>query len=127
MLMIQFKRSLQSILKGLKTLTERAERLEKQLAKFEKPQATKKPKPKAKVKAKPARKAPARKPVSKKPAKITAFDSVLGIVQKSKDEVTTAQIKNKTGFSNKKIYDIINRAKKQGKVKAIKRGVYTKV
>ena len=97
------------------------------MAKFEKPQTTKKPKPKAKVKPKPARKAPARKPVSKKPAKITAFDSVLGIVQKSKDEVTTAQIKNKTGFSNKKIYDIINRAKKQGKVKAIKRGVYTKV
>ena len=125
--MKQFKRSLQSILKGLKALTERTEKLEKQLAKFEKIPATKKPKPKAKVKPKPARKAPARKPVSKKPAKITAFDSVLGIISESKDEVTTAQIKKKTGFSNKKIYDIINRAKKQGKVKAIKRGVYTKV
>ena len=111
--MIQFKRSLQSILKGLKTLTERAERLEKQLAKFEKPQTTKKPKPKAKVKPKPARKAPARKPVSKKPAKITAFDSVLGIIQESKDEVTTAQIKKETGFSNKKIYDIIKKEELQ--------------
>jgi len=125
--MKQLKRSLESILKGLKTLTERTQKLEEQLVKLEKPQATKKPKPKAKVKPKPARKAPARKPVSKKPAKITAFDSVLGIIQKSKGEVTTAQIKKKTGFSNQKIFDIISRAKKQGKVKTVKRGVYAKV
>ena len=125
--MKQLKRSLESILKGLKTLTERAERLEKQLAKLEKPQATKKPKPKAKVKPKPARKAPARRPVAKKAAKITAVDSVLGIIQKSKGEVTTAQIKKETGFSNQKIFDIISRAKKQGKVKTVSRGVYTKV
>lgn len=125
--MKQLKRSLQSILKGLKSLTERAEKLEKQLAKLEKVQTTKKPKPKAKAKPKPARKAPAKKPVSKKAAKITAFDSVLGIIHKSKGEVTTAQIKKKTGFSNKKIFDIISRAKKQGKVKTVARGVYAKV
>jgi hypothetical protein len=125
--MKQLKRSLQSILKGLKALTERTEKLEKQLAKFEKPKATKKPKPKAKVKAKQVRKAPARKPVAKKAAKITAVDSVLGIIQKSKGKVTTAQIKKKTGFSNKKIFDIVSRAKRQGKVKTAARGVYTKV
>ena len=125
--MKQLKRSLQSILKGLKALTERTEKLEKQLAKFEKPQATKKPKPKAKVKAKQARKAPARRPVAEKTAKITAVDSVLGIIRNSKGEVTAAQIKKKTGFSNKKIFDIISRAKKQGKVKTVARGVYKKV
>ena len=125
--MKQLKRSLQSILKGLKALAERTEKLEKQLAKFEKPQATKKPKPKAKVKPKPARKAPARRPVARKTAKITAVDSVLGIIQSSKGEVTTAQIKKKTGFSNKKIFDIISRSKKQGKVKTVARGVYAKV
>ena len=125
--MKQLKRSLQSILKGLKELTERTEKLEKQLAKIEKPQATKKPKPKAKVKPQPARKAPARKPVAKKTVKITAVDSVLGIIRSSKGEVTTAQIIKKTGFSNKKIFDIISRAKKQGKVKTVARGVYAKV
>ena len=125
--MKQFKRSLESILKGLKTLTEKTKKLEKQLTKLEKAQATKKPKPKAKVKPKPARKAPARRPVAKKTAKITAFDSVLGIIRDSKSEVTTAQIKKKTGFSNKKIFDIISRAKKQGKVKTVARGVYAKV
>jgi uncharacterized membrane protein len=52
---------------------------------------------------------------------------VLGIIRSSKGEVTTAQIKKKTGFSNKKIYDIISRAKKQGKVKTVARGVYAKV
>ena len=125
--MKQLKRSLQSILKDLKALTERTEKLEKQLAKFEKPKATKKPKPKAKVKPKPARKAPARRPVSRKTAKITAVDSVLGVIRNSKGEVTTAQIKKETGFSNKKIFDIISRSKKQGKVKTVARGVYTKV
>ena len=125
--MKQFKRSLESILKGLKALTEKAEKLEKQLVKFEKEQTTKKAKPKAKVKPKRMRKAPARRPVSKKAAKITAVDSVLGIIRNSKGEVTTAQIKKETDFSNQKIFDIISRAKKQGKVKAIKRGVYTKV
>jgi len=111
----------------LKTLTERTEKLEKQLAKFEKAQATKKPKPKARVKAKQVRKAPARRPVSRKTAKITAVDSVLGIIRNSKGEVTAAQIIKKTGFSNKKIFDIISRAKKQGKVKTVARGVYAKV
>ena len=125
--MKQLKTSLQSILKGLKALAERTEKLEKQLGKFEKPQATKKPKPKARVKAKQVRKAPARRPVSRKTVKITAFDSVLGIIRSSKGEVTTAQIKKKTGFSNKKIYDIISRSKKQGKVKTVARGVYAKV
>ena len=125
--MKQLKRSLQSILKGLKALTERTEKLEKQLAKYEKAQTTKKPKPKARVKAKQVRKAPARRPVSRKTAKITAVDSVLGIIQKSEGEVTTAQIKKQTGFSNKKIFDIISRAKRQGKVKTVDRGVYAKV
>jgi len=125
--MKQLKRSLQSILKGLKALTERTEKLEKQLAKFEKAQVTKKPKPKAKVKPKQVRKAPARRTVSRKTAKITAVESVLGIIRSSKGEVTAAQIEKKTGFSNKKIFDIISRAKKQGKVKTVARGVYKKV
>ncbi len=125
--MKQLKRSLQSILKGLKALTERTEKLEKQLVKFEKAQATKKPKPKTRVKSKQVRKVPARRPVARKTVKITAVDSVLGIIRNSKGEVTAAQIEKKTGFSNKKIFDIISRAKKQGKVKTIARGVYAKV
>jgi hypothetical protein len=121
------KRSLASILKGLKVLSEKTEKLEKQLTRYEKSQETKKPKPKARVKAKQVRKAPGRRPVSRKTAKVTAVDRVLGIIMNSKDEVTTAQIKKKTGFSNKKIFDIVSRAKRQGKVKTAARGVYTKV
>ena len=125
--MKQLKRNLQSILKGLKALTEKVERGHKQLAKFEKTQVTEKAKPRTKVKAKQVRKAPARRPVSRKTVKITAVDSVLGIIRNSKGEVTTTQIIKKTGFSNKKIFDIISRAKKQGKVKTVARGVYKKV
>ena len=52
---------------------------------------------------------------------------MLGIIRNSKGEVTAAHIEKKTGFSNKKIFDIISRAKKQGKVKTVARGVYAKV
>ena len=40
--------------------------------------------------------------------------------------VTTSQIKARTGINEKKIWDIVNRLKRQGKVKSAGRGVYIK-
>ena len=124
--MKQLKRDLQSIVKTLKSLTQQTEKVQKQLANYEKSQAEKKTKPKAKVKAKPAKKTLSRKPVAKKTEKGTAVDAVLGIIGNSQAGVTTADIKKETGFDNKKIWSIIMRAKKQGKVKSIDKGVYGK-
>jgi uncharacterized membrane protein len=64
------------------------------------------------------------KKAPKKRTKETATDAVLNIISRSTKGVTTAQIKQKTGYDEKKIWGIVNRAKKQGKIKSEKKGVY---
>ena len=120
------KRDLQSVVKSLKALTQRTEKIAKKLNKLEKAMAAKKPRAKARVKVKPAKERVTRKVTIKKRTKVTAIDAVLGVMKRSRKGVTTAQIKEKTGFSEKKIWDIVNRAKRQGKVKTVGRGVYIK-
>ena len=108
----------QSVVKGLKVLTAEAEKMEKLIKKLEGQQA-----PKPKAKAKTARKAAA----VKKAAKATDQDMVFAVISKTKKGVTTAKIKEKTGFGDRKVWSVINRLKKQGKVKSAGRGVYVKV
>ena len=120
------KRDLQSVVKSLKALTQKTEKIAKKLNKLEKAMAAKKPRAKARVKVKPAKERVTRKVTVKKRTKVTAIDAVLGVMKRSRKGVTTAQIKEKTGFSEKKIWDIVNRAKRQGKVKSVGRGVYVK-
>jgi hypothetical protein len=99
----------------------KTEKLVGQIAKLEKAQAPAKQgrpgKPKKKA-------APAKASGMKKTKRVTAIDTVLDIVKKRKAGVTTTQIKEKTGFPEKKIWDIINRAKRQGVVKSASKGVY---
>ncbi len=85
-----------------------------------------KPRAKTRVKAKPAKERVTRKVTVKKETKVTAIDAVLGVTKRSRKGVTTAHIKEKIGFSEKKIWDTVNRAKRQGKVKSVGRGVYVK-
>ncbi len=54
------------------------------------------------------------------------FDTVLGIVRRSRKGVTVAQIKEKTGFDDKEIRNFINKARRQGRIKSLNRGVYVK-
>ncbi len=54
------------------------------------------------------------------------FDTVLGIVRRSRKGVTVAQIKEKTGFDDKQIRNFINKARRQGRIKSRNRGVYVK-
>jgi len=88
----------------------------------------KKAAPKKAVK-KPAKKAarkPAKKAVKKKGAKPTAIEIVSKIINSSKKGVNMNQLKAKTGFDSKKIYNVVNRLKVQGKIKSIGQGIYTK-
>ncbi|MFC1857348.1 hypothetical protein ACFL9U_04920 [Thermodesulfobacteriota bacterium] len=74
-----------------------------------------------------ADKKPAQKrPVRLKPKKETAFAAVLKIINRSKKGVTTSQIMEKTGFDRVKVANIIAKAKKMEKIKAINKGVYLK-
>jgi len=54
------------------------------------------------------------------------FDTVVGIVRRSRKGVTVAQIKEKTGFDDKQIRNFINKARRQGGIKSQNRGVYVK-
>ena len=75
----------------------------------------------------PVKKTPAKtKPVKAKPKEETAFAAVINIIDRSKKGVTTSQIMDKTGFDNRKVANIVFKAKKLGKIKTESKGVYVK-
>ncbi len=138
------KNEMKSVLKGLKELARKTERIATKLDKLDK---TAKARPAAKSKAKPSRKArPAKKTVArktaarKKPAKKTAVrktaikrpkkasasDTVLNIIKKSKKPIDTATLKKRTGFKDNNIRMIVYRLKKRGEIKSERKGVYVK-
>ena len=117
--MEQLDRDLQSILKDLKVLTLKTEKIARRVARLKKAEAPKRSRVKPKAKAKKRR-------VAKKTTRATAFDTVMDIIQRSKEGVNTAQIKAKTIFDEKKIWDIVNRAKRLGRIKSPSKGVYVK-
>jgi hypothetical protein len=114
------KKNLEAIGKDIKKITDKIEKLVAGFGKMEKPKA------KA-VKAKTAKKAPAKKAAPKKKQQVTAFDKVIQIVRRSKKGVSAAQLKAKTGFDDKKIANIIYKAKKNGLIQSKTKGVYVKV
>jgi hypothetical protein len=137
--MKQVKKDVQAVMKGLKTLTQKAEKLGKKLDKLEKATVQKKAKPKvarkprAKAKAaaakqKPRRTKAAAKTAQPRPKRSTksAADTVYDIVSNAKNGVTTAQIKEKTGFNNQKIRDNIYKLRKRGLIKSEQKGTYVK-
>ncbi len=114
------KKELQSVVKNLKALTQKTVEIAQEVDKLEKRQVPKKTRAKAPKKA-----ARAKSPVKR--TKVTASDAVLGIIKKSRKGVDTATLKKRTGFQDKKIWNIINRLKKQGKIKSARKGIYVKV
>ena len=61
-------------------------------------------------------------PRTKKPK--TPFETVVGIVRRSKEGVTVATIREKTEFGEIQIRNVIYRARQQGKIKNKERGIY---
>ena len=129
--MKDFDEILKTVAEGLKTMAQGVEALAEKLESIaisrldEKTKRAAKPTRKAPVKPeKRVKKAPAKKVAAKKPT--TAVDSVLKIINRSKKGVDTATLMKKTGFDQKKIHNIVYKLKKQGKIKAEKKGVYVK-
>jgi hypothetical protein len=120
--MKQLKRDLTAVSKSLNQLKKKTEQMVKRLDKLEKTSPAKKPKAKRKVKAKASKRG-----VAKKAAKASAIGTILNIITKSKKGVTTATLKKKTGFESKRIWNVINSLKAQGKVKSAEKGVYVRV
>ena len=112
-------KDLQAISKELKKMAKQTEKLAVALGKVEKPQAKS-------VKTKARAKAVAKK-VPLKPAKKTATNKVLAIINRSKKEIDTAALMKKTGFNQKKVRNILHRTYKQGKITRAEKGIYVGV
>ena len=105
--MKNLKKDLQGVTKDLNAITKKVDRMLEVVGKLEKPKVVK-------------------KTVVKKAATVAATDVVLGIIKKSGKGIDTAGLKKKTGFKERKIWDIIKTLKKQGKIKSEGRGLYLK-
>lgn len=121
---------LKTVVDGMKGVAQGIEALAEKLDTITKARMDEKAKVAKKAPAKKvaAKKAPAKKVVEKAAAKkpATAVDTVLKVINRSKKGVDTAAIMKKTGFSQKKIHNVIYKLKKQGKVKSVGKGVYLK-
>ena len=70
------------------------------------------------------KKAPIKKTSQETKKPKTVFETVMEIVQGSRKGVTVATIRDKTGFGETRIRNIIYRARQQGKITSKERGVY---
>ena len=122
----QLKKDMAFLIKNLKALTKKAEVMARKLDRLEKT-AEKKTKAKPKAKAKPVKRAVPKKVVGRKAKKVTATDSVLAVINRSKNGVNTARLKQKTGFDEIKIRNIVFRLKKQKRITSKPKGVYIKI
>ena len=136
--MQNLKKDLQTVNREIKALSKKVDRMIVTVGKLEKPKAVKaKPVKKTATKAKPmkkvaAKKAPVKKvdvkkPAAKKPVKLTAADTVLGVIKRYRRGVDVSTLMEKTGFNKRKIYDNVKVLKKRGKIKSAGIGVYVKV
>jgi hypothetical protein len=77
------------------------------------------------VKAIAVKKAPVKKVAEKKATpQATATDQILRIIKRFKKGVDVPTLKEKTGFDDKKVRNIVFRASKEGKIKKSGRGIY---
>ena len=128
--MKQLKKDLKAISKSLKQLTLRTEKIVKALEKLDKdhvkPKSVKKAVKIKKTAKKPAVKRAAKKPTENKTPKSTVVGAVMGVIRASKKGVSVVQIMEQTGLKKRQIWPTISRAKRQGAVKIVKKGIYVK-
>ncbi len=122
--MKELEKFLKVLSDGMRTLAQGVEGLAVKVDELAKAQSTPpKPAPRKKTKKSP-KKAP--KQASKFTAKQgTSTDAVLAIIKRYKKGADVATLKQKTGFDDKKIHNIIYKLKKKGLVKSVSKGVYT--
>ena len=115
--MKELKRDLKSVVKSLKVLEEKTKQMAKKVDKLEKAQAPKESKEEPKA---------AKKAIAKKPTRVSASETVLAIIKRSRKGIARATLKNRTGLKDNNIRTILYRLKKQGKIKSARYGLYVK-
>ena len=124
------KKDLLSLRKEFKAVEKKMEMLLKAVEKSGKAPKTaaKKTVTSKTVKPKVTKKAPVKKIAAKKTAiQATATDQILRIIKRFKKGVDVPTLKEKTGFDDKKVRNIVFRASKEGKIKKSGRGIYVGV
>ena len=56
--------------------------------------------------------------------KVTHIEAIVTLIRECAEGTTTAALKEKTGLAERQIWNIVNRATKEGRIRKIKRGVY---
>ena len=72
---------------------------------------------------------PEKKAAKKEPGekRVSNIDKVVELVQGSAEGISTTDLQEKTGLVERQIWSIVTRAAKLGKIKKVKRGVYSAV
>lgn len=120
---------LKSMAQGVEKLAEKVESIRKSL-----PDETTKTKAGARTKRKastaavkkPAKKT-AKKAAAEKDKPMTAADTVLNIIKRSRKGVDTNTLMQKTGYDRKKVANIIYKLKKLDQIKSTGKGMYSKI
>ena len=68
----------------------------------------------------------AKKAAKKEPGikRVTHIGMIVDLIQGSAEGISTTELKEKTGLAESQIWNIVNRASKEGKIKKLKRGLY---
>ena len=79
------------------------------------------------AKAKPVKKTAGKNLLKKTVNQPTAADTVYKVIVRYKKGANMAAIKQKTGYDNKKIHNLVYKLKKQGNIRSETKGVYVRV
>ena len=117
--MKNLKKNLQGVNRDLKALANKIDKIIVAVDKLEKAKTKTAP-------AKPVKKPAVKKPTAKKTVELSAADTVLGFIKRSRKGIDTATLMERTGFNQKKIFNVVYKLKKQGNIKSVGKGVYLK-
>lgn len=126
--MPEFELILKTVAEGLKAMAQGIESLASQIDGLSQTGEKSKPAPNKKAakpsaakkdKGKVAAKTPKAKPV-------TAIEKIYGFVARAKNGTDVETLMKKTGYNNKKVYNVLYKLKKQEKIKSLGRGKYVK-
>ena len=121
----KFETMLSFLSSTLKALSRETKQLIDKVGRFEKAQAALKYKGAVSVRAASRKTSAVKTPAARKTTPPTATDAVLKVIKRHKKGVGLQKLMDRTGFDDKKIRNIVFRARKQGKIKRKGRGVYT--
>ncbi len=114
--MKQLKKDMHAVVRDLKSLTQKTEKIAKKLENLEKTPPLKKPKPKAK-----------KKPLVKKTKGKNPGDIVLTIFKRRKKGIDIAALKKMTGLKDNSLRSVIFRLRQKGEIKSEGNGLYIKI